>query len=103
MLFRSQFIKPLLYPTFDPNIVQVDKNPDEIGYSKWVPWFYNNPHVKEILAPWESAIRAEQNMIHPDFFRKNDQGRIVGYTGYWSRVYKVGTLTRDYTERNHVL
>ena len=86
------FIKPLLYPTFDPKIVQVDKNPDELGHSRWFHWFYDNPHSTDVLVPWESAIRAEQNLIHEDFFFRNEHGRIINYRFCWSLKYKLGSL-----------
>lgn len=84
--------KSLLYPTWDNRILQVKKAQDTHHYLNWYSWFYNNPHSKEYLDPWRSAIESHQRLIDPKYF-KIVNGVVGNYIDFRSKPYILGRLT----------
>jgi hypothetical protein len=86
-----RWIKKILYPTYDYQSLQVDKNTSPNLRSEWFSWFYDNPHSQEIIQPHQSAITSHQNLIDPSFFVAKD-GLIHDYYSYISKLYYIGNL-----------
>jgi len=86
---QRRWIKSVIYPSYDPYALQVDKHDSPINRPDWFSWFYDNPHAEEILQPHRSAITAHQNLIHPDFFVK-EGSEIHNYIPYKSKLHYIG-------------
>jgi hypothetical protein len=86
---RRRWIKSVIYPTYDPLALQIDKHRSPVNRPDWFSWFYDNPHADEILQPHRSAITAHQNLIHPDFFLKRGN-EIHNYIQYHSKLHYIG-------------
>lgn len=86
---QRRWIKSVLYPTYDHQLLQVDKNTSPIHKPEWFSWIYNNPHSVEIVQPHMSAITSYQKLIHPDFLvvRNNE---VHDYYLYMSKLHYVG-------------
>jgi hypothetical protein len=89
---RRRWIKSVIYPTYDPLALQIDKHRSPVNRPDWFAWFYDNPHADEILQPHRSAITAHQNLIHPDFFLKQGN-EIHNYIQYHSKLHYIGDLS----------
>jgi len=87
-----RYIKSVLYPTYDYNNLQVDKNSSAAATPEWFSWFYDNPHSKEILQPHDNIIAEHQSLIDPRFFIMN-KGQVAEYYIFRSKLYYVGELT----------
>jgi len=88
-----RWMKWVLYPTYNCQNLQVDKNTSPIYLTEWFSWFYNNPHSKEILEPHQSGIVSHQNLIDPNFFITRD-GQVHDYYAYRSKLYHIGNLPK---------
>lgn len=87
-----RWIKWVLYPTYDHNNLQVDKNTSPLLTPEWYSWFYTDSDSREIVTPHLSGITAHQNLIDPSFFvYKNNQ--VHAYYSYKSKLYYVGDLS----------
>lgn len=89
---QRRWIKSILYPTYDPHSLQVDKNTSPCHSSEWFSWIYDNPHSTEIIQPHRSALTSHQNLIDSSFFIQRD-GIVHDYYMYFSKPYHVGDLT----------
>ena len=87
-----QWTKQVLYPTYDYQNLQVDKNSSPLIAPEWYSWFYDNKDSVEIVQPHSSGITSHQNLIDPSFFIfKNNQ--VNAYHMYRSKLYYVGDLS----------
>lgn len=86
-----QFKKSVLYPNYPLDTFQARKQDDTHDRASWENWFHTNPHAEEFLAPWESAVKAQQRMIKDDFFVKKN-GKIVSYKPFHTKFKIVGKL-----------
>lgn len=80
--------KSVIYPDYNTNTFQVVKPTDTHMYHTNYEWFHRDPHSREFTEPWESAVRAHQALISPEFFKMHD-GRVVGYSVLTSKPYIV--------------
>ncbi len=88
---QRRWIKSVLYPTYDYQSLQVDKNSRPIGRSEWFSWLFNNPHSEEIVQPHFSAVTSHQNIIDPRFFVSENE-EVCDYRPYFSKFYYIGDL-----------
>jgi hypothetical protein len=86
-----RLVKQVLYPTYNSQALQVNKNTSPLLIPEWYSWFYNNPHCQEIIQPHQSGIVAHQNLIDPSFFVTRDN-EVHAYYQYRSKLYHVGNL-----------
>lgn len=86
---QRRWIKSVLYPTYDHQSLQVDKNTSPIHKPEWFSWIYSNEHSIEIVQPHMSAVISYQKLIHPDFLiiRNNE---VHDYCTFGSKLYYVG-------------
>jgi hypothetical protein len=86
-----KWTKSILYPTYNYQNLQVNKNTSPLHSSEWFSWFYNNPHSEELTQPHRDGIASHQKLIAPDFFiTRNNQ--VHAYRNYRSKFYHVGNL-----------
>lgn len=88
---QRRWMKSILYPTYDYQNLQVNKNTSPINRTEWFSWIYDNPHSTEIIQPHRSAVTAHQALINPSFFVTRD-GEIHDYRGYFSKPRHIGDL-----------
>lgn len=87
-----KIIKPLIYPTYDPNTFQVFKPKGYIIKSEHWKWFHDIPESSKILEPWMSAINAHQALIDDQYITRNENNEIVGYKPCTTGFYPIGKI-----------
>lgn len=86
-----RWLKSVIYPSYNSNLLQVDKMEDAIHAPEWFSWFYKNPHAEEFVQSHFSAITAHQNIIDPSFFIKK-KNTVVNYVPLQSKLYHIGNI-----------
>jgi hypothetical protein len=85
----EQMVKPLIYPDYDPATFQVVK-PTNSFYNEMDHWFYVNFKETEIYRVWQAGLALLVDKIDAKFFN-NELGRPVGFVGFLSPFYCIGT------------
>ena len=86
--------KGVLYPNWDLNIFQVNKPELSISFCEWYSWFYNNPHAREFIDPWTSAVRSQEALIDSKYFVYRD-GQAINYKIFTTKPYIIGKLNLE--------
>jgi hypothetical protein len=82
-------VKPLIYPDYDPATFQVSK-PSNNFYSEMDFWFYQNFQGTNAYKNWQAGIQLVTDNIDLKYFN-TEQGRPVGFVGFVSPFYYIGT------------
>jgi hypothetical protein len=82
-------VKPLIYPDYDPATFQVAK-PTNSFYNEMVFWFYTNFKETRAYQIWEAGLKLLVDNIDDKYFNK-ELGRPVGFVGFLSPFYELGT------------
>lgn len=86
--------KSLFYPNYPRAQFQVVKQTDSHTFATWETWFHRDPHAREFLDPWASAINEHQKLIDQRFMvRKN--GKVISYVKCHTPYYIIGRLTPE--------
>lgn len=94
----EQMVKPLIYPDYDPATFQVIK-PSNSFYNEMDYWFYVNFKETEVYKTWQAGLDLLVKSIDDKYFNK-EMGRPVGFVGFISPFYYLGSSTYTTTGVN---
>jgi hypothetical protein len=94
----EQIIKPLIYPDYDHTTFQTSK-PTNSFYNEMDYWFYTNFQDTHAYNVWKAGLAFLVDNIDLKYFNK-ELGKPVGFVGFLSPFYKIGTANYQSTGAN---